>query len=53
MNNCGGVSEASGATLTGDVNGSSRYMYVRYVVIYLVYEIVSCLPKVNDTLLID
>ena len=30
-NNRGGASEASVATLTGDVNGSSRYMYVRYV----------------------
>ena len=26
--NRGGASEASGATLTGDVDGSSRYMYV-------------------------
>ena len=28
LDNRGGASEASGATLTGDVDGSSRYMYV-------------------------
>ena len=34
LHNRGGASKASVATLTGDVNGSSRYIYI-YIYIYI------------------